>query len=140
VAAIVLALAATAITRAAQKDDHETKSQHPKLTLKAQPAYGVAPARIVLSAELVGGSGDVEDYYCPAVRWEWGDDTSSESSADCPPYEEGKTELKRKFTIEHTFKRPGAFKVYFRLKHKDKEVAVTSALVQIQPGAEDLSR
>jgi hypothetical protein len=132
-----LALAAGSISLAARVDDKETKAQEskrPKLTLKAQPAYGVSPARIVMTAELVGGD-EVEEYYCPTVRWDWDDDTSSESTVDCPPYEAGKTALKRRFTVEHVFKRAGSYKVFVRLKQKDKEVAAASTMIQVQPGA-----
>jgi hypothetical protein len=121
---------------AAQKDDGKSdKAQRPKLTLKAQPAYGVAPVRVVLTAELVGGADDFEEYYCPTLRWEWADDTSSESSSDCAPYEAGHTSIKRRFTVEHNFTRAGSYKVYVRLKQRDREVAATSTLLQIQPGA-----
>ena len=129
-----LALAVVSLTATAQKSDKEQDSKRPKLTLRVQPTVSVAPSRVVLTAELAGGTNDFEDYYCAAIRWEWGDDTSSESSSDCPPYEAGKTEIKRRFTIEHLFRRPGTFKVYFRLKHRDKEVAAASATVQVHPG------
>jgi len=121
----------------AQKNGKTPDAGRPKFTVKAQPAYGVSPAHITLTAELVGGADDFEEYYCPTVRWEWDDGTSSESTLDCAPFEAGKTEIKRKFLIEHTFKQAGAFKVYVRLKQKNKEVATASALVQIQPGAGD---
>ena len=122
---------------AAQK---EAKPDRPKFTVRAQPAYGVTPVRIVLTAELTGGANDFEEYYCPTVRWEWDDGTSSESSLDCAPYEAGKTEIKRRFTVEHNFKRAGSFKVFVRLKQRDKEVAAASTLVQLQPGAGDFRR
>ena len=134
-AAAGLALAVVALTATAQKSDKEQDSKRPRLTLRVQPTVSVAPSRVVLTAELAGGANDFEEYYCPGVQWEWGDDTSSESSSDCPPYEAGKTEIKRRFTTEHIFRRPGSFKVYFRLKHREKEVAAASATVQVQPGA-----
>ena len=130
-----LALAVASLTATAQKSDKEQDSKRPRLTLRAQPTVSVAPSRVVLTAELTGGSNDFEEYYCAGIQWEWGDDTSSESSSDCPPYEAGKTEIKRRFTIEHLFRRPGHFRVYFRLKHREKEVAAASATVQVQPGA-----
>jgi hypothetical protein len=105
--------------------------------LRAQPAVAVSPARVVLTAELVGGANDFEEYYCAAVEWEWGDDTRSESTVDCEPFEAGKSEIKRRFTIEHVFQRAGAYKVAIRLKQRDKQVATASANVQIRPGARD---
>ena len=107
----------------------------PRLNLRAQPPVGIAPARIVFTAELTGGANDFEEYYCPTVVWEWGDDTTSESTLDCQPYEAGKSEIRRRFTVEHTFRRSGGYKVMFRLKRRDKLVATAAATVQIQPGA-----
>jgi hypothetical protein len=135
-AALLVLLVAGLTTGLAQSGDKDAaEGKRPKFTLKAQPPYGITPARIVLTAELSGGD-DLEEYYCPTVRWEWDDGTSSESTVDCAPYEAGKTELKRRFTIEHTFKRSGSFKVYVRLKQRNREIAVTSTMVQVQQGAE----
>ena len=125
----------------AQKNDKDAKAaapQRPKLALRAQPTVAISPARVVLTAELTGGSDDFEEYYCPTIRWEWGDLNSSESSLDCAPYEAGKTQIKRRYTMEHKFDRAGSYKVFFRLKHGSKEVAATSTMVKLQPGAQDL--
>jgi len=121
---------------AQQKGDKSAKdaSARPRLSLHAQPTVGVAPARVVLTAELIGGADDLEEYYCPTIEWEWGDDTVSESTVDCDPYESGKSEIKRKFTVQHVFRRPGAYKVYFHMKRKTKNIASASAPIQVQPG------
>ena len=55
------------------------------LSLKASPNVGFSPARIVLTAEVKGGPNDAEDLYCASIEWVWGDDTKSESKADCEP-------------------------------------------------------
>src|SRR5579859_4155196 len=75
----------------------------PKLTLRANPTMAFSPARVVVTADLTGGADD-QQLYCPAVEWEWGDDTRSEDSADCEPFQAGKTEIKRHFTADHTFR------------------------------------
>jgi hypothetical protein len=146
IAPLVVA-AALAASLSAQKNDKDAKSpvspvgseaQRPKLALKAQPSIGIAPTRVVLTAEFTGGSNDFEEYYCPTVRWEWGDLSSSESATDCPPYEAGKSEIKRRFTVDHKFDRAGSYKVYFRIKHGSKEVAATSTTIKLQPGAHDI--
>ena len=80
----------------------------------------VAPARVVLTAELVGGANDFEEYYCPTISWDWGDDTTSESTVDCEPYEAGKSEIKRRFTVQHIFRQEGSQKVFFRLKRGEQ--------------------
>src|SRR3954453_14479291 len=105
-AVVSLTLAAGSVTVfALQKSDKDSKDgdKRPRLALKAQPTVGVSPARVVLTAELIGGANDFEEYYCAAVEWEWGDDTRSESTTDCEPYQEGKSEIKRRFVIEHVF-------------------------------------
>ena len=131
----LIALAFGATAAQSQKGGQDNK--RPRLNLRAQPPIAISPARIVLTAELVGGANDFEEYYCPTIQWDWGDGTTSEASTDCPPYEEGKTEIKRRFTVEHIFRRPGGYKVYFRMKHNTKDVAAASTIVQVQPGGRD---
>jgi hypothetical protein len=131
-AAACLALSTAAAFSAPQKNDKD--DQRPKLLLHAQPPVSIAPSRVVLTAEMVGGANDFEEYYCPGVEWDWGDDTRSESTIDCDPYEAGKSEIKRRFTVEHVFRRPGNYKVFFRLKRRGKTVATASANVQVRPG------
>jgi hypothetical protein len=136
-ATAALALATSAPLGARQKSDkpgREQEAKRPKITLKAQPVIAVAPARIVLTAELLGGDDDFEEYYCPTIEWEWGDDTVSDSTFDCEPYESGRTQIKRRFTVEHMFRRAGAYKVYFHLKRRDKMLGSASVTVQVQPG------
>lgn len=130
------ALAATAGQRDTKntKDAKDEDSKRPKLTLKAQPPISISPARVVLTAELVGGANDYEDFYCPTVEWDWGDGTASKSTLDCQPYEAGKSEIKRRFTVDHRFRRPGAILVSIRLKRNDKMLAVASVTIQVQPG------
>jgi hypothetical protein len=127
------------VTAAAQKDDKDAKDQRPKVTLKATPIVSIAPARVVLTAELVGGSNDYEEYYCPTVEWDWGDGTQSESTADCEPYQPGKTEIKRRFTVEHVF-RAGSYRVMFRMKRRDKPIVAATANIQVRPGIRDGGR
>ena len=136
--AIALLAALPALLHASQKNDKSTKdapdAKRPKMVLKAQPAMAIAPARVVLTAELIGGANDFEDYYCPTIEWEWGDGTRSESSADCAPYEAGKSEIRRRFTVEHVFKRFGNYRVLFHLKRHDKSVGSASVTLQIREG------
>lgn len=113
------------------------EAKRPKIVLRAQPSVAIAPARVVLTAELQGGADDFEEYYCPSIEWQWGDDTSSESSADCEPFEAGKSQIKRRFTVEHIFRRQGAHKVYFHMKRQGKTVGSAAVTVQIQPGGRD---
>jgi len=137
IAAACLAIAtAPGVARAKQNTSKESKDNpRPRITLRAQPPMGVAPARIVLTAELVGGANDFEEYYCPTISWDWGDDTTSESTVDCEPYEAGKSEIKRRFTVQHIFRQEGTQKVFFRLKRRSKEVGTAWVMVAVRPGA-----
>jgi hypothetical protein len=117
----------------AQKTDKDSDSKRPKINLKAQPMIAISPARVVLTAEIVGGPNDYEEFYCPTIEWDWGDGTQSESTSDCAPYEPGKSEIKRRFTTEHMF-RAGQFRVGFRLKRGTKAVGFATVSLQIRPG------
>jgi hypothetical protein len=130
-----LAVASTTSAVHAQRDTKGAKDENtrPKFSLKAQPNVGIAPARIVLTAELTGGANDFQEYYCPTVLWDWADGTESESTFDCEPYVAGKSEIKRRYTIQHVF-RAGAHKVWVRLKRNDKLLASANVTIQIQPG------
>lgn len=138
IALLLLAGGATVFADPVQKDKEPREGdRRPKLQLRAQPSIGVSPARVVLTGELQGGANDFQEYYCAAVEWEWGDDTHSESNTDCEPFEAGKSEIKRRFVIEHVFQRAGMYKVSIRLKQRDRQVAFASVNVQIRPGARE---
>ena len=134
-ACLVLATAPGAAHAQQNTPKDPKENPRPRLVLRAQPVVAVAPARIVLTAELLGGANDFEEYYCPTVSWEWGDDTVSESTVDCEPYEAGKSEIKRRFTVQHIFRQEGSQKVFLRLKRGKKEVAVAWVTVAVRPGA-----
>jgi hypothetical protein len=140
--AACLWLAATLVASGAQKSNAKDAkdapdAKRPQVRLKAQPVISVAPSKVVLTAEVVGGANDFEDFYCASVEWEWGDGTTSESSSDCAPYEAGKSEIKRRFTVEHVFRRPDNYRVTFKLKRRDKAVGFATTQVQVRPGLPD---
>jgi hypothetical protein len=130
---LLLTVAAAAAPQKDAAKDKDNDARRPKITLKAQPTISMAPSRVVLTAELVGGANDYEEYYCPTVEWDWGDGTQSETTTDCEPYQEGKSEIKRRYTVQHVF-RTGAFKVMFRLKRRDKAIAAATVSIQVRPG------
>jgi hypothetical protein len=134
---VSVGLSAASLSQKDDKDakDREPDNRKPKLTLKAQPIISMSPSKVTLRAELVGGANDYEDYYCPTVQWDWGDGTQSESSSDCEPYQAGKSEIKRRFTVDHVF-RAGYYQVAFRLKKRDKAIASVTTAVQVQGGAD----
>ena len=112
-------------------------NKKPSLSLKASPSVSFAPARIVAVAEVKGGAEDFEEFYCPTVEWEWGDLTTSTVEADCEPYTPGKSTIKRRYTVEHRFKNPGAFKIILRLKKGDRIIASANTQIQVRAGLGD---
>ena len=52
-------------------------------------------------------------------------------------YEPGMSVIKRRYTVQHLFRRPGSYKVYFRLIRKGRELTAGSTGVQVQPGPND---
>src|SRR5262249_62393236 len=100
-----LLLPALLVAAGPQKNDKDAAdTKRARLRRKAQPGIAMSPARGVLTAELLGGPNDYEEFYCAAVEWDWGDGTQSASESDCAPYESGKSEIKRRFTVEHIFR------------------------------------
>src|SRR5690242_7034426 len=81
--ALVLAFSASFLVPSNALQAREQGNKKPSLSLKATPAISFAPARIVIVAEVKGGSNDYEDFYCPNVEWDWGDDTTSRADTDC---------------------------------------------------------
>ena len=147
----------------AAAEEAAAQNKKPSIKLKAQPPVGFSPMRVVITAELTGGSNDFEDFYCASVEWDWDDGTKSESKADCDPYEPGKSEIKRRYVGEHTFRAnvgdvnpnssgslrttPGSaagtdtqmpqnlqFRVKFTLKQKGKTVGSGQTTVEVRQG------
>ncbi len=131
--AAVLAIALpSARASSAQRADAQDKK--PSLSLRATPPVGFSPLRVRVVVDVRGGDDDYADFYCPSIEWDWGDGTVSEASADCEPYEAGKSTIQRRWTSEHMFRQSGAYKIMFRLKQKNKAIAASSAQVQVRAG------
>jgi hypothetical protein len=113
------------------------EKKKPSLTVRASPSAGFTPLKVVLTAELKGGADDYPDYYCPTIEWVWGDDTRAESTADCDPYEPGKSKIRRRYTTRRIFQTAGDLRVEFRLKQKDKVVGTGSTTLTVRPGVRD---
>lgn len=148
-------VAAAAAGTSASAPEPRVQNKKPSISLKATPPVGFTPLRVVVTAELKGGANDYEDFYCASVEWDWGDDTKSETKADCDPYEPGKSEIKRRYVMEHTFRAmssplsdPGGgtagsgigavsdrgvqYRVRFTLKQKGKTVGSGQTTVEIR--------
>jgi hypothetical protein len=147
-AIVTAAVAAPATPSATPSGQKPPEQKKPSISVRANPTAGFSPLRVVVTAEVKGGSNDYEDFYCASVEWDWGDDTKSENKADCDPYEPGKSEIKRRYVQEHTFRAissdmPGAagqptgpqqFRVRFVLKQKNKVVGSGQTVVEIRSG------
>jgi hypothetical protein len=131
-AVLVVAVATGTATSAQRGDDKK-----PSLSLKATPPVGFSPLRVRLVVDVRGGSDDYAEFYCPAIEWDWGDGTVSGNSEDCDPYQAGKSSIKRRYSIEHVFRQPGTFQVFFRLKQRDRVIAASSGNVQVRAGVRD---
>lgn len=129
VAVLCVALSPDRDAAAQRADDKK-----PSLSLKATPPVGFSPLKVRLLVEIKGGANDHPDFYCPTIEWDWGDDLTSESSEDCPPYEAGKSEILRRYSTEHTYRYGGNYTARFRMKQGKKVVAQTSVNVQVRAG------
>ncbi|HKY22777.1 MAG TPA: hypothetical protein VJM31_16305 [Vicinamibacterales bacterium] len=129
-------LLTTAVPGSAQvaEDKDKQEPKRPSLSLKVTPVTGMVPVRVSAAAEFKGGDDDYRDYYCPTVEWNWGDGTVSEGSADCQPYEPGVSQIRRRYSGQHTYKRAGAYRIVFRLKMKNRVLAVQTTGVRLLGG------
>jgi hypothetical protein len=130
-------LVAVAVTMCAGSASHAQSSgeaRKPSLSFRVTPPVGFSPLRARLVVDVRGGDDDYADFYCPTVEWDWGDGTVSANSEDCDPYQAGKSSIRRRFSTEHVFRQPGAFRISFRLKQKDRVVGSSSGQVQVRPG------
>lgn len=107
----------------------------PSITVRASPAIAFAPARIVATAEVVGGPDDYQDFYCAKIEWSWGDATTSEAQDDCDPYVAGESKIRRRYTNEHKFELAGNYDVRFTLKQGKKTVGSGVINIRVRDGS-----
>ena len=134
---VILAFSALLVIPNALQAREQGSTKKPSLSLKVTPAVTFAPARIVVVAEVKGGAENNEEFYCPTVEWEWGDFTTSTAEADCEPYDADKSQIRRRYTVEHQFKNPGTFRIRLFLKKGGKVIASSNTQVQVRPGLGD---
>ena len=131
---LAAALAVGAPVDAGQRSDDNKK---PSLALKATPPLGFAPLKVRVVADVKGGADDYADFYCATVEWDWADGNMSGGSEDCDPYQAGKSEIRRRFTGEHTFREEGDYEIAFRLKQKNRVVGFSKVTVRVRGGISD---
>jgi hypothetical protein len=125
-ACLTMAVSAAAFSRKDNDNTKVEKARRPALVLRMDRSVGIAPMRVKLTADLVGGADDYQDFYCPAIEWDWGDGTQSKSSFDCQPYQPRVSKIVRHFSVEHHFEE-GEYCVTFRLKSDEKQLASADA-------------
>ncbi|HOC18944.1 MAG TPA: hypothetical protein PKK95_11780 [Vicinamibacterales bacterium] len=118
----------------AQGVGERSKGKKPELIVRASPMVGFAPAKVQFLAILQGGDDDYEEYYCTGIEWDWDDDTVSQSTPDCDPYEPGESRITRRYSATHVFRLDGRYEVKFKLKRKNDVLALASVTIQVQPG------
>lgn len=112
----------------------QKEAKRPELSLRANPKIAFVPAKVQFMAMLEGGDDDYQEFYCPTVEWDWDDETTSESSPDCEPYEAGRSRITRRYTAQHTFHFDGIYEVKFRLKSRNRVISSVSIAVEVRPG------
>jgi len=131
-ACLTLAAASTAVLAEPGRDDTGAeKVRRPVVVLKVDQNVGMAPMRVALTANLVGGADDYQDFYCPTVEWDWSDGTHSVASFDCQPYQPHLSKIVRHFSTEHLFDE-GQYRVTFRLKRDERELASADAMLLVK--------
>ena len=103
-----------------------------ELRLRATPRIAFAPADILFVGQIRGGPDDNEQLYCAEIEWDWGDDTTSEQILDCDPYEAGVTDIRRRFSVRHTYNYGGRYEVRLHLKQGDDVVISGRTRIEVQ--------
>jgi hypothetical protein len=128
-AAVTLLSLAVAAPLPARDTDKRAK---PHLDLRLPAVAGFAPARVTLTAELVGGE-DSEELYCTAVEWDWGDGERSSRESDCPPFVPGAA-VERRFSARHEYSAPGAYQIRLTMSRAGARVTDAATTFTVHPG------
>jgi hypothetical protein len=110
----------------------QRENDKPEIQVRVTPPVGIAPLRIVATAELVKGADDYADFYCPRLQWDWSDETKSEIADNCEPYEPGKSQIRRRFAQQHTYREPGVYYVVFQMFQGRKLVGAARIKVDVR--------
>jgi len=125
----VLAMILFSLAASAPASDR-AKLRKPRLDVRATPVFSFTPANVFVTARLNGGD-DVEEFYCPALVWDWDDGGRSAHQPDCPPFQAG-TPLERRFSAQHAYVRPGVYNVRVHMLRASRSLAVASATVTVR--------
>jgi hypothetical protein len=112
----------------------QDRKAKPSIELRVTPPMGVAPLRVVATAELRGGADDYTDFYCPKIEWDWADGARSATTDDCSPYEAGKSEIRRRFSQLHTYAEAGVYRIVFQMKQGTRSVGSATIKIEVHGG------
>jgi hypothetical protein len=107
----------------------QAAAQRPRLDLRAMPRVAFSPVEVFLVGELRGGQ-DNEEFYCPALVWDWGDGSRSTRESDCSPYQDG-MHLERFFSARHAFRDPGSYNVRLFLVRAGRTLTVAAVPIAV---------
>jgi hypothetical protein len=114
----------------------DAKPKKPHLELKAMPRIAFSPVNVFISAELIGGA-DVEEYHCPEIEWDWDDGGKSTHESDCAPFEEGKTTIQRRYSVDHQYRKAGVYSIKATMRRANRTLASATVKVTVRPGPDD---
>ena len=128
--------AAAALVVAGTAGAGDDKPKKPHLELRATPRMAFSPVSVLLTAELVGG-GDVEEYHCPELEWDWDDGGKSVHENDCDPFVPGKTVIERRFTADHEYSKAGIYQIKATMRRNNHTLSIATVKVTVRPGIGD---
>lgn len=109
--------------------------EEPDFRLRSTTNVAFAPAEVLFVAELRGGDDDYRDLYCVTIEWDWDDETRSETTPDCDPYEPGVSKIRRRYSTRHRFDYGGRYQIRVHLKQRDDIVATANTTIEIRGNA-----
>lgn len=111
------------------------KAKKPHLAVRATPPVAFSPVQVLVVGRLEGGV-DQDEFYCPAVEWEWGDGERSTRESDCVPFD-ADTKMARLFTATHSYRESGDYSVRLTLRRGGRSVAAAAASISVLARGED---
>ena len=126
---VALAMAGPGTGAAREMEHARDGVARPHLELRATPPTSFSPATVMVVGKLVGGD-DVEDFYCPALEWDWGDGSRSMREGDCPPFDD-ETQMARLFSVMHRYREAGEFKARLTLRRGGRTVASAAVSIRV---------
>jgi len=96
----------------------------------ARPAIAFAPAIVDLTVWLPEVK-DEEKWYCPEVRWDFGDGGVERYEADCPPWGPGAF-VERHYSAWWCYRWPGEYQVLVSLWRAHRKLTEASTSVSIR--------